>query len=183
MFWRHFQKPLRKEKIFAKHRQTSSNPIHSFQLLLFVPPQTKLQQVILLVWVQLKFHDYLIPVRAVLKGGGVVPSPFFIYPKLLVSLQLRVICSILQGAAPGNRSSWKSAFPHPALHCALPLQLCWMSSNVSTCDQTNREKEVAFSLQPPYRTLAEATIQLWPKSNDSRPVSVSLKNCSKMSGV
>lgn len=46
-----------------------------------------------------------------------------------------------------------------------------------------REKELLFSSQPPYTTLAEATMQLWPKSKDSRPVSVSLKNCSKVSGV
>lgn len=88
--------------------QTQTNLIKPYSFLstfiVSVPPQTKPQQVILLAWLWLKFHGYFIPVWAMLKGGGWGgPFPLFHPPK--DTCALAVICSVLQGAGPGNGSS------------------------------------------------------------------------------
>lgn len=193
MFWRHFQETLRKEKVFAKHRQTSSNPIASFQLLLFLfPPQTKPQQVILLAWLQLNFHDYFIPeVWAVLKGGG-WGGPFLLLHLPKATCVLAAVCNLFGSAGSQIREpiQLKISFPSPSpsLRLAPPALHGWMTSNVSTrkgwgyaTGWTTERRNWGFHHSPPTPP-AKANTQFWPESKSGVLVSVSLKNCSKMSG-
>lgn len=170
MFWRHFQETLRKERVFAKHRQTSSNPIASFQLLLLLFPH-KLSLSRYSAGLTVAEVPWLFCSRSlscVEKGWVGWPFPLLRSPK--ATCALAAVYDLFssagsrigepdRGTGSGSRSSWKSAFPHPALLCA--SQQCstamagWAQGEerVGICDQLNNRGVGVFTTAPTPRWL------------------------------
>lgn len=133
MFWRHFQETLRKERVFAKHRQTSSNPIASFQLLLLLfphkPSLSRYSAGLTVAEVSWLFCSRSL--SCVERGWVGCPFPLLRSPK--ATCALAAVCDLFSSAGSRIREpiQLKISFPPPSpSQCLAAVQHCdgWVST-------------------------------------------------------